>query len=114
MPHPTAIASEPAGDEQLRLRIELSATLDGARTRLLDLPEIRPGMTERETTESATTLNQLADMVTHALELNSSLRTLHGLSTDSALVCGAVTVALSALADTISILRAELDSYLAA
>lgn len=58
---------------------------------------------------AATLLDRLGRLLAEALQLNQALQALEDLSVDGALAGGAVTVATSALADTITLLTASLE-----
>lgn len=107
---PLTTDDAPVSSTEDRLRGRLAAVLDQAKTCLLSYGVLDPGTgVVDDQASAATLLNVLGTLLAEALQLNGALRDVDELSTDGALVCGAVTVAVSALSDTIAVLHASLD-----
>lgn len=102
-------ASQPLPEREAELRTRLSDLFEQARCSLASLPALRAGWASDEPGSIKKVLDVVADLLTHAVYLNQELRSLDGLTVESALASGAATAAISAVADTISILKSEID-----
>ena len=108
-----ATAALPTNEEELRGH--LAKVLDQARACLLSYGVLDPETAVLEDPGSVTTLlGVLSALLAEAIQLNGALREVEDLSLDGALVAGAVTVAVSALVDTIALLTASRDAAISA
>lgn len=99
-----------SAERESQLRSRLANVLEEARGGLARLP-ILDGHTSSDEAHSAQVLiAALSDLLADALLVNADLRELPDLSIDSALCCGAVTIAVSAVTDALSVVQAQLDS----